>query len=230
MLALLTCAAGCVLMADLLVAKWGAAGLRDRESIFGLTIIMANWLLLSLAACGFLGIRPVVDTVDHRNRAACFAVCGAMVSFSFVFAGGNIGEGEDIGQNVFSVVLGQAGVFAMWWFVEKFGKISRAIVEEHDPASGMRLCGFIIAVGLIFGRAVAGDWHSAPATLGDFARDGWPAPILALVALTVERTAGPSRARPFPSWKTLGLPQAMCYIVFAILWVCHLGPWEGMHR
>ncbi len=50
------------------------------------------------------------------------------------------------------------------------GKVSVSIVEERDLASGIRTGGLFIAVGLVLGRAVAGDWVSESATLRDFFR------------------------------------------------------------
>jgi hypothetical protein len=104
------------------------------------------------------------------------------------------------------------------------------IAEERDLASGLRLCGFFLAIGLVLGRAVAGDWHSPAATIQDFGHDGWPAAIVCAVALPIERFARPNRRRPFPPWPSYGLLPALLYLALAGGWLWHLGAWEGMPR
>jgi hypothetical protein len=63
-----------------------------------------------------------------------------------------------------------------------FYRIGRA-AEERDLASGLRLCGLLVANGLILGRAVAGNWHSEAATIHDLIHDGWAASLLSAAAL-----------------------------------------------
>jgi hypothetical protein len=92
----------------------------------------------------------------------------------------------------------------------------------------MRLGGLLLCWALILGRAVTGNWHSAAATIHDFVRDGWPALLLCLVALPVELLLQPSRQRPFPAWPACGLVPVQCYVAGTVLWLWHLGRWEGM--
>jgi hypothetical protein len=108
------------------------------------------------------------------------------------------------------------------------GKVSRSVAEDRDFASGLRLGGFLLATGLVFGRALAGDWHSGEATVHDFIRDGWPAAVIWFLALVIERISRPSRRRPFSAWPAFGLIPALLYTALAIAWLCHLGAWEGM--
>ncbi len=121
-----------------------------------------------------------------------------------IYAGGGIGEGPSVLENIFSAGLGMAGLFILWFLLELGGHVSMSIAEERDLASGMRLCGLLLAAGLILGRAVAGDWHSAAATVGDFIRDGWPAALLCAIGIAVERFARPSHRCPIPPWGSRG--------------------------
>ena len=147
-----------------------------------------------------------------------------------IYAGGSIGEGPSYGNNVFSAGLGTAALFALWVLLELGAKVSVSIAEDRDLASGLRLCGLLIGTGLILGRSVAGDWHSASATVQDFIRDGWLAACLVLVALVIERLVRPSRQRPVPPWPSCGLLPALLYLTVAGAWVWHLGAWEGMPK
>ena len=105
-----------------------------------------------------------------------------------------------------------------------------SIAEERDFASGIRFGGLLVAMGLVFGRAVAGDWHSEAGTVRGFFHDGWPGAVIWLIALIIERFARPNRRRPFPSWPIFGLIPAILYLVLAAAWLWHLGAWEGMSK
>ncbi len=211
---------------------WGAKEVRDDigEVVF-LAFVGAAWLLLAkklLFPCLGLSFRD--DVIERRNRASLAASCGASLAFAIIYAGGSIGEGPSYWENVFSVAVGTACWLVLWILLELGAKISMSIAEERDLASGLRLSGFLVATGLIIGRAVAGDWHSEAATIHDFFRDGWAASILFPTALLVEKFAQPSRRRPFPPWMSLGLIPALMYLAFGIAWLWSLGPWEGMPK
>jgi hypothetical protein len=135
-----------------------------------------------------------------------------------------------IGTTFFFAGLGTAGWFVLWIFLELGAKVSMSIVEERDLASGLRMCGFLLATGLVLGRAVAGDWVSEIATIRDFVRDGWPAAALCTVALPIERYSRPSPQRPVPEWMTFGLLPAVFYFALASAWLWRLGAWEKMPR
>jgi hypothetical protein len=155
------------------------------------------------------------------------ALLGALLAVQLTFAGGNIGEGPSYWNNVFCAALGTGGVLGLWLLLELGSGVSTTIAVDRDLASGVRLAGFLLASALILGRAVAGDWHSASATMHDFAPDGWPAAGVWLLALGMERLVRPSRQRPFPSWPVFGLLPALGCLMLAAAWWHHLGPWEG---
>lgn len=222
---------GLVIIAGLLHA-WGAREVRgDAGEVVLLTFWGGVCLLLAkrlLFPC--LGLSFHDDVVERRNRAALVACCGALLAFALIYAGGSMGEGLYYRENIFSIALGTSGWFLLWILIETGTDISRAIAEERDLASGIRLGGLLLANGLILGRAVAGDWHSKAATLHDFMRDGWPALVLCAAALLVEKLTQPSLRCPFPPYRSHGLVPAFIYLVVAIAWLCHLGAWEGMSK
>jgi uncharacterized membrane protein YjfL (UPF0719 family) len=210
---------------------WGATEIRAKvTAVFFLTVVSAVWLILAAKLFPWFGLSLRNDAVERKNSSALIALCGAVLALGFVYAGANIGEGPSFTNNFFCGVLGTASFFLLWFIVELVGKISRSIAEERDLATGLRMCGLLLAFGLILGRALAGDWHSKTATVQDFIRDGWPAAIFLVLTLIVEPFARPNRRQPFPPWPVYGLLPAGVYVSLAAAWLWHLGPWEGMHK
>jgi uncharacterized membrane protein YjfL (UPF0719 family) len=225
--------AGCFVVGLIIVAialrVWGAAEVRTSGGeVCFLTWVGAVWLMFAIKLFECLGLSFRDDVVERRNIAALIALCGAVMAVATLYAGGSLGEGPSYWDNIFSAALGTAGLLVLWILLELGGKVSISIAEERDLASGLRMCGFLLAVGLMLGRAVAGDWHSEAATIRDFVHDGWPAVVLFAIALRIERIARPGRRCPFPSWLGCGLFPALLYLAFASAWLWHLGAWEGM--
>jgi uncharacterized membrane protein YjfL (UPF0719 family) len=225
------CLGGSLISIAVALHLWGAAEIRANsgEVIF-LTIAAAAWLLVATKLFSWLGLSFHDDAVERKNVAALVALCGALIPLALIYAGGSIGERPSYLNNVFSAGLGTVGMIALWVMLELGANVSLSITEEHDLASGLRLAGLLLAAGLVFGRAVAGDWHSEDATVHDFFHDGWPAIILWGIALIIDRFARPSRRRPFPPWSSFGLVPALLYLTIAGGWLLHLGAWEGMPK
>jgi hypothetical protein len=225
------CVAVSLLLIMVSLHWWGAAEVRaNAGEVLVLTVVGTVWLVLATKLISWFGLSFRDDVVERKNRAALVALCGAEVSVAVIYAGGSLGEGPSYLNNFFSAGVGTAGLFLLWILIEIGGRASISIAEERDLASGVRLCGSLIAIGLVLGRAVAGDWHSESATLRDFVTDGWPALVVCVVTVVAERCVRPSRHSPFPSWRSSGLIPAVLYLALAGAWVCHLGPWEGMPR
>jgi len=225
------CVAASLIMVAVALHLWGAAEVRAKASdVFFLTFVGAVWLVLATKLFSWLGLSFRDDAVERRNIAALTALCGAVPAVALTYIGGSLGEGPSYWNNVFSASLGTVGLLGVWLLLELGAKVSVSIAEERDFASGLRMCGFLLAIGLVLGRAAAGDWHSESATVRDFIRDGWPATILWVIAFVIERLLRPSRRRPFPAWLSYGLLPALFYLALAAAWLWHLGAWEGMPR
>ena len=210
---------------------WGAAEVRaDAGEVFFLTALGTVWLILATILFSWLGLSYRDDVVERRNSAALIALCGAILAVAIIYAGGSLGEGPSYWDNIFSAGLGTTGLLVLWILLELGAKVSMSVAEERDLASGLRMCGFLLATGLVLGRAVAGDWHSEAATLQDFVLDGWPAAVLCAIALVVERFARPSLQCPLPEWPGHGLLPALLYLALGGAWLWHLGAWEGMPK
>lgn len=224
--------AACQVLSLLAIAfalqSWGAPEVRANPgtSLF-LTGFGGWWMLGAALLFPWLGISLRDDAMERRNAAALVALLGGLFGVGLIYAGGSLGDGPDYSENFFSAGLGLLGLFGVWAILEIGGAISRSVAEERDLASGLRLAGFLVAQSLILARAVAGDWHSISDTVHDFVRDGWPALILAAVALLAERFLRPSRNKPFPPWPSHGVLPALFYLAGAAAWVWRLGKWEG---
>jgi uncharacterized membrane protein YjfL (UPF0719 family) len=210
---------------------WGAVEVRGHVGeVFFLTLLGVIWLVVARYLFTWCGLSFADDVVERHNVAAAIALSSATLAIATIFAAGNLGEGPSYWNNIFSAAVGSMGFFVLWLIFEFLGRVSISVTEERDPASGIRFAGLLLALGIILGRAVAGDWHSKAATVQDLFRDGWPAAILTLIALGIEKYVRPSRRRPCPAWTTFGLLPALTYLSCAVAWGWHLGRWEGMPR
>jgi hypothetical protein len=225
------CAIAALTLVAVTIKLWGAAELRAKiGGVIVLTLLSAFWLTLMTKLFAWFGLSLRDDAGERKNVSALIALCGAVLALGFIYAGANIGEGPSYTNNFFCDAIGTASFFLSWFFVESIGRTSRSIAEDRDLATGLRMCGLLLAFGLIIGRALAGDWHSKTATVQDFIRDGWPAAILLVLALMVEPFARPNRRQPFPPWPAYGLLPAAIYVLLSTGWLWHLGAWEGMHK
>jgi hypothetical protein len=223
------CSAANLLMIAAGLSLWAAAEVRANVGdILFVTIGGAVWLAVANNLFSWLGLSFRDDAVERGNVSALVTLCGALTAMALLYVGGSIGEGPSYWNNLFSMGIAAAGFFVLWLLLELIGGVSKSITEERDLASGVRVCGILIAIGLVLGRAVAGDWHSETATIHDFIRDGWAAIILWALAAGLEIWLRPSRLRPFPGWAASGLLPALLYLALAAGWLLHLGPWEGM--
>ena len=209
--------------------RWGAVEVRGHlDQVFWLSSLGLIGLLVFSRLFSWLGLSIAHDVIERRNPAALAGLFGGILALALIYVGGSLGEGPSYWNNIFSAGLGTFGFFLLWFLLESFGRISNSIAEERDLASGIRLCGFLLAAGLMLGRAVAGDWHSESATVHDFLQDGWPAAALCLFATGVEWPARPNRKSPVRPWFSFGLGPAFVYVAIATAWIYHLGRWEGM--
>lgn len=162
----------------------------DVFSTFAYFCIGAGWLGGASILFPFLGVSPRDDVLERGNWAALWPVGGALVGVTLCFAGANIGNGPGPEVVFFCSVLSTGTFFLLWLALELIASPSEAITVERDEAAGVRVAGFLVAIGILLGRAVAGDWQSIPDTLLDFCRCGWPALFLLGSAATLETIYG----------------------------------------
>lgn len=202
-------------------ASWDVVG--SAYYTFGYLGMGVVWVFLSVKFLGiFVDIRLQEDVREHNNLAAAVLVAALAFGTTLAFAGANVGNGPGWWVVVFCAALSTILVYGVAWSVAVFTDAEERITVDHDMATAIRLGAALIGTGLIAGRAVAGDWVSAGATVTDWAAVGWPVVIIAVAAALIER------ATP-PWYLTNTLPQsilmAVAYIGAAALYVTSLGPW-----
>jgi uncharacterized membrane protein YjfL (UPF0719 family) len=167
-----------------------------------------------------MGVSYRDDAVERNNPAAGRAVGGAVVGTSLCFIGSNIGEGATIWTTFFPAAIGTVLFWCLWLAVELTTRVSEAVTVDRDVASGVRLAGFLVGVGLVLGRAGAGDWRSTEATLADFARLGWPAVALAIGAAAAQWILRPTSRQPRPPVVGHGVVPALIMILASVGAIC----------
>ncbi|SRR6266545_1693225 len=217
----------CLGLIWVVLARFAAAEVRNSVGYVILFLVAgAAWLTIAGWLFSLLGVSFREDALERDNPAAAVVVCGAMVAVALTYAGANIGEGPTVWTTLYSALIATGWLFVLWLTVELTTEISVAVTVDRDMASGARLAGLLISLGLISGRAVAGDWESASATWRDFARDAWPTILWVLAAVIVEMALRPRPQRPFPSIIQCGVAPALLYLVAAAGYAWRLGPWN----
>src|SRR5687767_6906794 len=161
----------------------------DPRYIVLLLLLGGAWMGMISTVLHWWGVSLREDAVERRNIAATVAWCGTMLGVIALYSGGNTGEGPSLWNNVFSAGLGTLTLLLFWLVLHWTARISQSITIDRDVASGLRIGGFMLACGIVFGRALAGDWHSAAHTADDFIRDGWITGPMLGVAVIVELLA-----------------------------------------
>jgi hypothetical protein len=186
-------------------------------------VLGAAWVGLGTRLIPVLGISPRDDVLERGNRAASYTVAGALLALTLCFAGGNVGDGPGWWVVVFSAALATAALAVLWLVLDAMAAVTDAITVERDAAAGVRAAAFLIAIGAVLGRAVAGDWVSVAATLRDFAVYGWPVIAVLAAAVLLERGTRPTPARPQPPVGPYGVLPGTLYLAAAALYVYRLG-------
>lgn len=214
----------CVLVLWIVLRELASFDVRDDgKYMFMYMALGLAWVGALIRGTALAGISMRDDVLERRNGAAAIAIGGAMIGLTFAFAGGNIGDGPGWWVVVFAAGLATLALFLAWLALDALTGVADAITIDRDRASGLRLAGFLVAAGLIVGRASAGDWVSVGATLVDFALVGWPVLPLVALATIAERSMRPTPERPAPPAVATGLIPGVLYILVAIGYIGAVG-------
>lgn len=126
------------------------------------------------------------DALNLNNDAALFAIAGGILGLTVIYAGANIGDGPG-----WWCVVTAGGLGALAWGVlakgvNRFTSVFERVTIERDVSCGIRLGSYLLASGIILGRASAGDWTSLEITFFEF-MDGWPLLPFTALAIGIER-------------------------------------------
>jgi uncharacterized membrane protein YjfL (UPF0719 family) len=180
------------------------------------------WLAIAVGITHILGISLRDDAIERHNPAAALALCGAMLGLTCAYAGANVGEGATIWMTFGPAVLATIVWVAAWGVFQLLTGASDTIAIDRDVASAIRLAGLFVALGLILGRAVAGDYESEERTLHDLVAQGWPVLPLTLAAAVVQIRARPRPGRP-QAPGSRALLAAAIYLAISAIWILLLG-------
>jgi uncharacterized membrane protein YjfL (UPF0719 family) len=208
------------------LCKWSSHDVRDNPIYIFFYMAMGfgwaglwNWIL------PYVGLSFRDDALERDNDAAGLAVSGSLLGTTFTFAGANIGDGPGWWVVVFCAALAGVTMILLWMIGSQITRVQEFITVDRDIAAGWRVAGFFIGSGLILGRAVAGDWHSAQATVSDFLAKGWPVLILWGIALLLDMTSKPTPQRPAPNSFLFGVIPAVLLVGISIADIFLQGPW-----
>jgi uncharacterized membrane protein YjfL (UPF0719 family) len=199
---------------------------RDSPTYIGFYLVLgAAWVGLAACFLSHWGLSVRDDALERRNPAATIGTCGALIGLTLSFAGANIGDGPGWWVVVFSGGLSTSALLFTWLAVEQTSRMSESITVDRDAASGWRLAGLLVSTGLVFGRAVAGNWKSAHETVVDFLQVGWFAVVLAFLVVLANGLFRPKPERPNGPVVAGGLMPAVLCVAIAAVYVYSLGKW-----
>jgi uncharacterized membrane protein YjfL (UPF0719 family) len=186
----------------------------------------AAWVGLAAFLLPYAGLSARDDVIERANLGASQAIGGALLGLTLCFAGANIGDGPGWWVVFFSAFLATAVFFLFWIVLDKNTVLADTLTIDRDRAAGLRVAGLFAAVGLILGRAVAGNWKSALETGVDFVKNGWPVAVLGLAAIGLEKLLRPSPQRPEPPLLIYGLFPFVFYLGIAACFLFWAGWWN----
>jgi uncharacterized membrane protein YjfL (UPF0719 family) len=216
----------CAVVLFAVLRRFAAHDVRDSGRYLAFYVVMgAAWVGVASRLLPWFGVSPRLDALERRNGAASLAIGGALLGLTLAFAGANIGDGPGWYVVLFAALLSTGALLLGWALLETLTLSGEAVTIERDTASGLRLAGMLTAAGLILGRAAAGDWVSAAATVRDFIRIGWPVLILLAAEAVLHRVLRPSQTNPAPGVVVAGVMPALLYVAGAAIYVVRVGPW-----
>ena len=163
--------------------------------IVGYMALGIVWITLaSVLLARFTDIRLQQDVRERNNFAAAVALGGMLLGNAIAYAGGNIGDGPGWWVVIFSALLSTFTVYAAVCVIALTSDGEERITIDHDVGAAVRLGAVAVGVGIIAGRAAAGDWVSVPATVRDFVAVAWPAVLFVAAAIVHERMTPPAYA------------------------------------
>lgn len=127
------------------------------------------------------------DALGLGNQAVVPAIAGGFIGLTLIYAGANIGDGPGWWCVIFAAGLGLIAWLALGRITNSLTNVFERISVERDTGCGMRFGCYLLASGIILGRASGGDWTSGYMTIVEFLTSFWPVLPLTLLVILVER-------------------------------------------
>lgn len=143
----------------------------------------------------FFNIHWLHDILELKNKAALVTVCGIYMGAGAIFCGASIGDGPGWWTVILAGFLGLAALLIFAALSEKIAGTFTRITIERDLPCGIRMGFYLLATGILLGRACGGNWYSFTLTVYDFILAFWPAAVLFAVMLLVEVYFGNAQKR-----------------------------------
>ncbi|MCL2752237.1 MAG: hypothetical protein FWE62_05730 [Firmicutes bacterium] len=125
------------------------------------------------------------DALYQNNKAAVVVVTSAYIALTLIYAGANAGDGPGWWCVIFAGGLGLITWLILSWVFNAVAKVFERITVGRDTACAIRFSLYLVAAGIILGKACSGDWTSFGRTVVEFA-DGWPVLPLTAAAILIE--------------------------------------------
>lgn len=144
------------------------------------------WLSLGIFSMfAFFDLSWIDDAINMNNPAAQITIICGGLGLTLIYAGANIGNGPGWWCIFFAGGLGVISWFCLGILINCITKAFVRITVGRDILCGIRTGSYLLANGIIFGRAVAGDWTSFSRTIAEFGA-GTPALLLTAIFILVE--------------------------------------------
>lgn len=126
------------------------------------------------------------DILNMNNSSALCAFTGGFLGVTLIYSAANIGDGPGWWCVVFAGGLGTITWAGLALLLNWAAGVFERVTVERDISCGIRFGCYLLASAILLGRASAGDWTSAGATIVEFLA-GWPVLPLTALAIAVER-------------------------------------------
>lgn len=177
-----------LLLLQIVLSRW-ADPLVIANRFYDLLFLLGGgaWLSGTVFLMPWFGVDVRTDALEQGNAASAIAACGALTGTMMCYIGSNIGQGDSI-ATTFIPAIGATGLFALlWMLVTSMTPIAVKIAIERQTAAGVRLAIYLTIIGLVFGRACAGNWISLENTIHDLFVMSWSAALATIAFIVLER-------------------------------------------
>jgi len=129
-------------------------------------VLLTGVALGTCRVCLGMGVQ---EQLVARNVAAAIVVAGVYIATSLTYSGGLSGEGGGFWSMLLFFLLGQLALLGITYAFRRLTSYNDVQeIAAGNVAAALALTGLLIAVGLIVGRAVSGEYLGFLPSLGSF--------------------------------------------------------------